>query len=524
MRSTARLLILLTLPLLFPAPGVAAAPARLEPWLPGGAARSELGRVPRRWEPAMKNAGAISSGLAEAAAAEVGLGVTTANESFNELRQSVALLKDGGYASVWVEGPFLHRDVRMQWVRPDGSPVFASGGLTVANAPEDEYLAVVAANPLGGAFVAFTRDIPNGREVRVQSYDAGGAPRWPADGVLLAVPDLYAYHAEMQLAATADGGLFGCAGVFHPTATSNLGDVVCQRLGSDGQRLWTDAGVQAGDRPGWKVLPKIVGDRHGGLLVFWRNQRLALTDPRPLPMLMEGQHLTAGGARLWGPHGLVLRTTNLVESNGYSYSFYGAVPDGSGGAILTFNDWNGRGRPSLDVLAQRVTGDGRLPWGKGVAVASGAEQQQHDAAIPAPGGGAFVTVWSPARGGLALYRLRPNGRTAWHQPVASTDSGSSPNDYQAFGAVDGGRLRLAWTHQRQDGTFDIDVYLALFDLAGRRLNGAAATPVTTAADAQFLRGLVFDPARGQGFAVWEDRRKGTWDDLDTMGGLYTEAP
>jgi YD repeat-containing protein len=77
-------------------------------------------------------------------------------------------------------------------------------------------------------------------------------------------------------------------------------------------------------------------------------------------------------------------------------------------------------------------------------------------------------------------------------------------------------------HQRQDGTWTIDVYLAIFDLAGHRLSGSNATPITTAVDAQFLRGFVFDAARRQGLAVWEDRRKGTWDDLDTIGGLYEE--
>jgi hypothetical protein len=68
----------------------------------------------------------------------------------------------------------------------------------------------------------------------------------------------------------------------------------------------------------------------------------------------------------------------------------------------------------------------------------------------------------------------------------------------------------------------MDVYLAIFDLAGHRLNGPTATPITTALDGQFLRGFAFDPTRKQGFAVWEDRRKGTWDDLDAVGGLYRE--
>lgn len=466
-------------------------------------------------------------GAAAGTATEVGLGTTAANETYNELRQSVALLAGGGYASVWTEGPVQNRDVRMQWVRPDGSLVFGPGGLTVANSPQDENTAVVAADPSGGAYVAFTRDVmigsENAREVRVQLYGANGVPQWPADGVLAAPPNVFEFQSEIQLATDSDGSLFACLGVFH-TFGADTWDVVCQHMSPDGRRLWTDQGLRASYRPGWKVLPKLVEDGHGGLLVFWRNQRHPLSDPQVQTMLMEGQHFANDGTRLWGRRGRILRTTNLAEASDYSYSFFGAVSDGAGGAVVTFNDWNGKWKPTYDVLAQRVSGDGHLLWGDGVTVAGGPLHQQHDAVIAAPDGGAFVTVWNPDQAQLWLYRLLPSGQVSWRQPVSSTDGGPRPNDFGAHGSVDGGRLRVAWTHQRQDGTLDIDVYLAVFDLAGHRLNGAAATPITTAPDAQFLRGFVFDPTRHQGFAVWEDRRKGNWDDLDTIGAIYVEAP
>ena len=97
------------------------------------------------------------------------------------VRQSVALLADGSYASAWTERDGDDLDVRMQWVRPDGSVVFAGGGRTVAGAPENEFNAVVTANPAGGAFVAYSRGrLRTGRQVFVQSFDAAGNPRWPA--------------------------------------------------------------------------------------------------------------------------------------------------------------------------------------------------------------------------------------------------------------------------------------------------------------------------------------------------------
>jgi hypothetical protein len=279
--------------------------------------------------------------------------------------------------------------------------------------------------------------------------------------------------------------------------------------------------VRAGGRSGWKALPKLVRDNRNGLMVFWRNQRDPYTYPNDR-ILIEGQHLTASGAPTWGTQGRILRTTNLAAAGGLTFAELSAVSDGRGGAVLSFNDWNGRSAISLDVIAQRVTGDGRLLWGNGAAVAVGGVPQQNDSITAAPDGGAFVTVWTPLSNQLWLYRLGADGTVRWRNPLASTDSGSNPNDYGAYGSFDNGRLRIAWTHQRQDGTFTMDVYLAVFDPAGHRLNGPAATPITTAQDAQFVRGFVFDPARKQGFVVWDDRRNGTWDDLDAVGGLYKE--
>jgi len=473
-----------------------------------------------RREPVVKELAAGSTELA--AAREVDLGATPAGEEYNELRQSLALLTDGSYASVWTERTGDSLDVRMQWVRPDGSLVFAGGGRTVADEPDNEFNAVIAANPAGGAFVAFSRVYGNGDRLQVlaQSYDAAGNPRWAADGVFAANVSSGNFQEQPQLIAAPGGGVYLCTEEFHSSG-EDVSDIRCQRLGASGQRLWTDEGVRAGGRLGWKVLPKLIRDNRNGVMVFWRNLRDAFDHPQDR-VLIEGQHLAPDGTRTWGTQGRILRTTNLPASGGGGYHELGAVSDGQGGAVVSFDDWNGRSAINRDVYAQRVTGDGRLLWGNGTAVAVGSAPQQHDSVTAAPDGGAFVTFWVPLSNQLRLARLDAGGKVRWTQPLASTDSGSNPNDYGAYGSLDNGRLRIAWTHQRQDATFTMDVYLAIFDLAGHRLNGPAATPLTTAQDAQFARGFVFDPARKQGFAVWDDRRNGTWDDLDAVGGLYKE--
>ena len=46
--------------------------------------------------------------------------------------------------------------------------------------------------------------------------------------------------------------------------------------------------------------------------------------------------------------------------------------------------------------------------------------------------------------------------------------------------------------------------------------------LSEADNGQYLRGWVFDASRGQGMAVWEDRRLGPVEEMDVYGALYRE--
>lgn len=465
--------------------------------------------------------------LDAAVVTEVRLGATPGSELLNELQQSVALLPAGGYAVVWTQGLYPARAVRLQLVRADGSRAFPGEGLLVGSPQLDNSSPVVVAHARSGALVAWlqqSRSGTGGGRVVVQWIDARGVRRWPGAGTAaVALVEELAYHAEPRLVAHPDGGVFACFMV-NSFAFGVTPPVGCQRFGPDGKRLWSEAGRQAGGASGWRVLPAPMSDGAGGLLVFWRNQR-DLFDETIEPMLLEGQRFAPDGRRLWGD-GRLVHTTNLAESNSYTHDVYDAVPDGRGGAVLAWDDSVAEGEPSYDVAAQRVDGDGERLWGDGVTVVAGALEEHQSALVAIPGGGAFVAVWevsAPTRSRLLLFRLRANGRHFWApEGLALSDPAARALDFGAYGTFDGGLLRMAWTTQRRPDTFTFDVRLAIFDLAGRRSTPAAGIPLSSAPNGQFLRGLIFDQRRGQGFAVWEDRRRGISDAMDVYGALYRE--
>jgi hypothetical protein len=460
--------------------------------------------------------GVAADALAEKAALqEVSLGISPDIEDFGELRQSAALLTDGSYATAWIDRQL---GAQMQWVRPDGTPVFAGGGRALTAPSSLESDTVVAANPAGGAFTAVARLAGNGRQILVQSFDADGNPRWAGDGVVAAARANGDDQHQPQLVAAPQGGVYLCLQQFHSIGGQGS-DIVCQRFAADGRRLWSDAGVKAGGRSGYKSIPRVVRDDRNGLLVFWRNGRNGSASPQAF-VLIEGQHLAPDGGRSWGAQGRIVRSTNQPANSGSSEIALQAASDGQGGAVLAFDD--GPGPP--DVFAQRVSGDARLLWGNGAAVAAGKTYQAVDSLTATPDGGAFVTVWQP-NGAISqrlnLYRLGADGKVRSNERLNTLESGRLSWDWGAYGNVANGRLRLVWNHARQDGSGLFDVQLGLFDLAGHRLDGPSGTPLLTSPLLRVVRGFVFDPTRRQGLVVWVENRDGEGD-YDAMGGIYRE--
>lgn len=450
-------------------------------------------------------------------AQEVEFAQTGLSETFGYLQQASAALVGGGFGVVWEVGSYPSRDVRMQWLDRDARPVFAPGGRLVAGTPADEIRAVITAHPSAGAYVAFWK----GGDVVAQYFDGGGVPQWPGDGVLVAIKPPDATLNEPHIIANPDGGVFVC---FRFSGAGPTGDIRCQHIDASGTRRWSDSGASVGsggDRE-WRVVPRGLADGAGGLMVFWRNQR-DTSLPSPGPMLMEGQRFSGNGQKLWGATPKVVRTTGLAASDGHGYAEFQVASDGSGGAVLAFNDWAGAD-PALDVMAQRVSAAGDLLWGGGAIVTSASGHQQHEQTIAAADGGAFVAVYedvSSTHSRLRLFRLGPDGGHLWSsEGLLLSDPSATALDYGVFGAFDNGLLRLAWTHQNTPSTFTMDVAFVTYSPEGQRTGD---TWLTQANDAQFLRGLVYSSESGGTLGLWDDRRKGTSSDMDVMGGFLSDV-
>lgn len=414
-----------------------------------------------------------------------------------------ALLPGGGFAVVWswseTFGPDGDADVRMQWVRPDGSFVFPEAGLTVAGSPRlVEAQAVLAPHPSSGVFVAFVRyedDIRS--EVVVQRYDGNGRKLWPGFGVVAAPEPGLRIQALPILVPDGGGGVYVCFNSL-PNDGSGRSDVLCQHLDQDGRRLWPLRGLQPGGYEGVHQPPHGVPDGEGGLLLVWGNGRVPAAG-LGRSIVIEGQRFAADGTRLWGRRGKVIHRTRIASLGGsFADVHLEVVSDGQGGAVVA----TAEGRDGLDVVAQRVSRDGHNLWGSGTVVASSRDAKFLTGLVAGPGGGAFVLYadqhFKERRYSLAIQRLDGAGQRVWEVRELA------PGEAQGFGVgdFDGSVLRVVWARFPSWGESLSEIRLLELDLDGDPLNGAAGEALAEAEVFNLPRKLVYDPVRGEGLVIW----------------------
>lgn len=353
------------------------------------------------------------------------------------------------------------------------------------------------------------------------------------------------------LKATSDG-LGGTLLVWVENRTGLDDDLFAQRLDASGNPTWGGSGVPICSAPGDQGIPDLLADGSGGVFVAWEDLRTA-SPPESIPVRSQifAQHMDATGDRLWGVGGVSICGANGGQHNpalvadgvggfivawasqGYlraqRVSYAGtplwsacgvvastawpvtdppiACPDGAGGAVVVFtlNSLGPRG-----ALAQRVTGDGDLPWGSvgaSIPFGSGLDEDLYVAA-PSDSGSVIVVagVFDVGDQQEHLYarRLDAAGQLRWTAPTRLAFN--NHNQWTARIASDGaGGAFVLW----KDGS-PSDGYVAQHvDRDGARLWNSAGVEVGRSS--LFTFGYTFDcsPDGAGGMAATWKRQKFT---------------
>ena len=176
-------------------------------------------------------------------------------------------------------------------------------------------------------------------------------------------------------------------------------DVFAQRVGAEGKMLWADNGIPISTLPSHQSWPIAITDESGGAIIIFRDSRQGNQD-------VYAQRIRADGQLLWDEEGVPVCVNPAFQDD------VAAIPNGSGGAIIVWEDWR---HGNQDIYAQCIDGNGKSVWTQNGVPVNRSEGHQYDCVLVSDtSGGAIFAWWNIAPDwNVFAQRLNAKGETVW---------------------------------------------------------------------------------------------------------------
>jgi len=313
-----------------------------------------------------------------------------------------------------------HYDIYAQRINAGGTVQWTANGVAICTVTGSRVIPTIVSDGSGGAIITW-QDYRSGTnsDIYAQRIYAGGTVQWTANGVAICT----ATGNQLNLTVVSDGS-GGAIITWYDGRNGSNYDIYAQRINAAGAVQWTANGVAICTAIGSQYYPTIVSDGLGGAIITWYDNRSGDAH-------IYAQRVRSDSVTLWTLNGVGICTVTGIQ---YSPTI---VSDGSGGAIIT---WYGtRNGSDDDIYAQRINAAGANQWtANGVAICTATGSQSFPTIVSDGSGGAIIT-WQDLRSESStnIYAQRVD-RLGNLYPAPWIDKvGDIANDQ-------GGKLRLLW--------------------------------------------------------------------------------
>ena len=407
----------------------------------------------------------------------------------------------GGALVAWVDLRGVNADIYVQHVLASGSvdATWTANGALLTGALQEQAAPTIVSDGAGGAIVAW-EDGRNGgvftsqKDLYAGRMTAAGAPdtAWTANGELIALVPGFDQSSPQAIADGAGGAI-----VAWIDARNGTSDLYAMRVQADGALApgWTPDGTEIVKFAGEQVLPVLVPDGAGGVIVAWQDGRDTSTFPTNTDIF--ALRLLANGTRApgWPANGMDL----TVDPSNERQDDPAICVDGAGGALVAWKD----SRVTGEIYAQHVRADGtRAPgWPADGIVLCKALEQQIEPTLVSDGTGGAICAWED-------YRNDPNAHDIYAQRFFGTGQVGPTVGVEA----------------------PLPSALSLAFAGGNPARGAARFAVTLPAEGS-ARAAIYNPAGRRVAILWADevhaagRNLLSWNGRDPGGraappGMY----
>jgi hypothetical protein len=328
-----------------------------------------------------------------------GTSVTVCDAPQNQLGPAIAADGVGGAFVAWMDTRSgTNFDLYAQHVDASGQPTWAANGVAVCTEGSPQSGIVIVADGTGGAIMAWRDDRSaqaGGADLYAQRIDASGAVQWAADGI----PVGAAVGVQEAPVIVTDGA--GGAFIAWWDARGGPRDVYMQHLDASGTATWAANGLLVAGGANDQLLPVLAADGAHGVFVAWEDHRAGRSDGLDI----YAQHLDASGAPMWTPGGAPVCTEFHAQTRP------SLVQDGAGGIIVAWMDTRDASLiASYAPYVQRLDASGTPMWnadGVRVEYSNGTTAPAPPSIAPDGSGGVFVS------GTAGLQRVLADGQLAW---------------------------------------------------------------------------------------------------------------
>jgi hypothetical protein len=257
----------------------------------------------------------------------------------------------------------------------------------------------------GGIIISWSENYNNGSTF-AQRYNAAGVPQWKTGGVPVSTD---AFMFPNMLAHSVVSVSDGAGGAF--IAWLGRDYKIPLVLTGDVYAQHINSSGQALWQAGGVPVDTTINGQFNVQIIpdGTGGAILSWSDGgRPIPGKIYAQRIGSGGNAMWKLNGLQISMDAGSQGNGK------IISDGSGGAIFVWEDRQGGLSATPNIIAQRVNGSGEILWAQnGVSVCSFYSEAP---SISTDGNGGAYIIWQDVdRSGRAVYaqRINSNGEAQW---------------------------------------------------------------------------------------------------------------
>ncbi len=281
----------------------------------------------------------------------------------------------GGAIIVWQDYRTNYADLFAQRVNKHGELLWVENGIPVCLTSGAQSAPVMVEDGTGGAIVAWQDFRRNYADIYAQRIDGSGNRLWD----ILGIPVCAALGHE-NLPALIGNKAEGAIVVWVDTRNGN-NDIFAQQVDGSGGVQWLENGIPVCAVAGNQNNPVITSDGAGGALIAWWDMRSGESD-------IYAQSVDLAGNVQWGNDGLAVCVEMGIQNH------VGITNDGAGGMVLA---WGDNRTSAFDLFAQRIDRKGIALWEKNGLTISTALNTQCFPVLLGDGTGGAMVIWQDDR-------------------------------------------------------------------------------------------------------------------------------